>query len=207
MNAAIVAADEQRKALREVLKTLSAETLTLPEALVRQFPPHPPGFERTRESLPARTGLTFDPIAAAESAADMTLGILFDPQRAARLVEYNARAHTLSLGELLDAALAVNAPHAVPNAQPSLSAAIRAAVHARTVEALLRLAADPQDSSEVRAICHAKLNDIKRRSDVNSPLEAYLAHRIKQFQDDPEKFVASRPIEAPPGMPIGDDEE
>jgi hypothetical protein len=207
MNAAIVAADEQRKALREVLKTLSAETLTLPEALVRQFPPHPPGFERTRESLPAHTGPTFDPIAAAESAADMTLGSLFDPQRAARLVEYHARAHTPSLGEVIDAALAVNAPHAASNAPPSLSDEIRSAVHARTVEALLRLAADPKDSTAVRAICYAKLNDIKRRGDVNSPLDAYLAHRIKQFQDDPEKFVPAKPIEAPPGMPIGDGEE
>ena len=147
MNAAIVAADEQRKALHAVLKTLSAETLTLPEALLRQFPPHPPGFERTRESLPAHTGPTFDPIAAAESAADMTLGILFDPQRAARLVEYHARAHTPSLGEVIDAALEVNAPHPASNAPPALSDEIRSAVHARTVEALLRLAADPKDSS------------------------------------------------------------
>jgi hypothetical protein len=206
-NAVIVAADEQRKALRAVLKTLSAETLALPEALVAQLPPHPPGFERTRESLPAHTGLTFDPIAAAESAADMTLGILFDPQRAARLVEYHVRAHTPSLADVIDAALEVNAPHAASNGPPALSAQIRSAVHARTVEALLRLAADPKASTEVRAICYAKLNDIKRRSDVNSSLDAYLAHRIKQFQDDPEKFVAAKPIEAPPGMPIGDGEE
>ena len=34
MNAAIVPPDEQRKALRAVLKTLSAETLTLPESLL-----------------------------------------------------------------------------------------------------------------------------------------------------------------------------
>ena len=207
MNAAIVPPDEQRKALRAVLKTLSAETLTLPEALLAQFPPHPPGFERTRESLPAHTGLTFDPIAAAESAADMTLGILFDPQRAARLVEYNMRAHTPSLGEVIDAALEVNAPHAAANPPLDLRAEIRSAIYARTVEALLRLAADAKDSTAVRAICYAKLNDIKRRSDANSPLDVYLAHRIKQFQDDPEKFVAAKPIEAPPGMPIGDEEE
>jgi hypothetical protein len=207
MNAAIVAAEEQRKALREVLKTLSAETLTLPEVLVAQFPPHPPGFERTRESLPAHTGLTFDPIAAAESAADMTLGILFDPQRAARLVEYNVRAHAPSLAEVIDAALEVTAPHPSSNAPSALSAEIRSAVHARTVEALLRLAADPKTSTGVRAICYAKLNDVRRRSDVNSPPDAYLAHRIKQFQDDPEKFVAEKPIEAPSGMPIGDGED
>jgi hypothetical protein len=117
------------------------------------------------------------------------------------------RAHTPSLAEVIDAALEVNAPHPASNVHPALSAEIRSAVHARTVEALLRLAADPKASTAVRAICYTKLNDIKRRSDANSPLDAYLAHRIKQFQDDPEKFVAAKPIEAPPGMPIGDGEE
>ena len=58
----------------------------------------------------------------------------------------------------------------------------------------------------MRAITFAKLDDVRRRSDVNSPLEAYLAQRIKQFQEDPAKFVAAKPIAAPPGMPIGDEE-
>ncbi len=215
MNAAIVAADEQRKALRAVLKTLSAETLTLPEPLLARFPPHPPGFDRTRESLPAHTGETFDAVAAAESAADMTLGILFDPQRAARLVEYNVRAHTPSLAEVIDAALEVNAPRAAADGakradaygRSALQEEIQSAVYARTVEALLRLAADASDSTDVHAICYAKLDGIRRRSDANSPLAAYLAHRIKQFQDDPGKFTAAKTIEAPPGMPIGDDED
>ena len=102
MNAAIVSADEQRKALRAVVTTLSAGTLTLPESLLKLFPPRPPDFERTHESLPAHTGVAFDPIAAAESAADLVLEILFDPERAARLVEYHARADTPSLVEVID---------------------------------------------------------------------------------------------------------
>jgi hypothetical protein len=209
MNAAIVAAEEQRKALRAVLKTLSAETLTLPESLLKLSPPRPPGYERTRESLPAQTGLTFDPIAAAESAADMTLSVLFDRERAARLVEYSARARTPSLGEVIDAALQATRPTPQPSSavQQGIGAEVQAAVYSRTVEALLTLAADPKDSVQVRAITYAKLEDIKRRSDANSPLDAYLLHRIKEFQGDPAKFVAAKPVEAPPGMPIGDDEE
>jgi hypothetical protein len=206
MNAGIVAADEQRKALRAVVKTLSAEMLTLPESLLKLFPPRPPGFERTRESLPAQTGPTFDPIAAAESAADLTLSVLFDRERAARLVEYHARANAPSLAEVIDAALKVSQPSQHPPSQQGLGAEVQGAVYARTVEALLTLAADPKDSVEVRAIAYAKLEDIKRRSDANAPLEAYLIHRIKQFQSDPARFVAAKPIEAPPGMPIGDDE-
>jgi hypothetical protein len=208
MNAEIVSPDEQRKALRAVVNTLSAETLILPEPLLRLFPPRPPDFERTRESLPAHTGLTFDPIAAAESAADLTLSVLFDRERAARLVEYHARANTPSLAEVIDAALKVSrAAPSAPGSHPAIGAEVQAAVYARTVEALLTLAADPKTSVEVRAITYAKLEDIRRRSDVSLPLDAYLIHRIKQFQDDPAKFVAATPIEAPPGMPIGDEED
>jgi hypothetical protein len=208
MNAAIVPADEQRKALRAVTRTLAADTLTLPDSLLKLLPPRPPGFERTRESLPAQTGLTFDPVAAAESAADLTLGFLFDPERAARLVEYHARANTPTLAEVMEAALQVSRPaqHSAPGGHLGLSAEVEAAVYARTVEALLTLAADPKDSVAVRSIVDAKLDDIKRRSDASSPLEAYLVHRIKQFQNDPAKFIVAKPIEAPPGMPIGDDE-
>ena len=208
MNAEIVSPDEQRKALRAVVNTLSAETLMLPEPLLKLFPPRPPDFERTRESLPAHTGLTFDPIAAAESAADLSLSVLFDRERAARLVEYHARANTPPLSEVIDAALKVSrAAPSAPGSHPSMGAEVQAAVYARTVEALLTLAADPKTSVEVRAITYTKLEDIRRRGDVSSPLDAYLMHRIKQFQDDPAKFVAAAPIEAPPGMPIGDDED
>ena len=209
MNAAIVAPEEQKKALRAVVKTLSPDTLTLPEALLKLFPPRPPDFERTRESFPAHTGLTFDPIAAAESAADLTLGFLFDGERAARLVEYHARANTPSLLEVIDAALAVSRPGlSTPASHPTaIEAEVQAAIYARTVEALLTLSADPKTSIEVRAITYGKLEDLRRRSNAASPLEAYLMHRIKQFQDDPARFVAAKPIAAPPGMPIGDDEE
>jgi hypothetical protein len=186
---------------------LSAETLTLPEGLLNLLPPRPPGFDRTRESLPSQTGLTFDPIAAAESAADLTLATLFNPERAARLVEYHARAHTLSLDEVIDAALQASKPAQLASAaaHPDMSAEIQSAVYARTVEALLTLAANPADSIEVRAITYAKLNEVKRRSDSNSPLDAYLVHRIQQFQTDPARFVVAKPVEAPPGMPIGED--
>jgi hypothetical protein len=210
INAAIVSPKQQRKAIRAVVKTLSAETLTLPEGLLKLLPPRPPGFERTRESLPSRTGLTFDPIAAAEAAADLTLAALFDPTRAARIVEYNARtgANTPPLEEVIDAALAENrpAPHAPKEAAHALAAEVQAAVYTRTVEALLTLAADSKTSGAVRAITFAKLDEIKRHANSASPVEAYLIHRIGQFQNDPAKFVAASPVPAPPGMPIGDEE-
>ena len=106
----MVSAAEQKKALAAVVKTLSPEFLTLPEPLLGLLPPRPPGLQRTRESFASHTGLTFDPVAAAESAADLTLVVLFNPQRASRLVEYHARkAEEPSLDEVMDAALAAGA--------------------------------------------------------------------------------------------------
>ncbi len=209
MNAAIVAAAEQRKALHAVLATLSPEALTLPEHLLELLPPRPEGVERTRESLASATGLTFDPIAAAQSAADLTLAALFDAQRAARLVEYNARGgNNPALGEVIDAALAVNRPSRRPTpAGQGLFTAVQSAVYMRTVEALLRLAASATEPAAVRAIVLGKLDQVKRESDPQHPLEAYAIYRIDQFFEDPGKFVPAPPVPAPPGMPIGDEDE
>jgi hypothetical protein len=208
MNAAIVDAAEQRKALHAVLATLSPEALTLPEPLLKLLPPRPTGVERTRESLASATGLTFDPIAAAESAADLTLAVLFDPQRAARLVEYNARGSANpALGEVIDAALAVNRPaHRPAPTGQGLFAEVQSAVYLRTVEALLRLAAAPA-SGAVRAIVFGKLDQVRQQSDPHTPVDAYVTYRIDRFFDDPGKFVPAAPVAAPPGMPIGDAEE
>jgi hypothetical protein len=205
----IVPADAQRRALTEVLKTLSPETLTLPERILKLLPPQPPGFPRTQESFPAHTGLTFDPIATAESAADLTLSVLFNSQRAARLVEYHARdASEPSLGEVIDTTM-----HAL-QLRPStegLSAEVSRAVETRAVETLLSLAANPAASAETRAIVLNKLGPIASAgSSLTSPEE--IAHhdalraRILEFERDPAKFVPAKAVEAPPGMPIGDDE-
>jgi hypothetical protein len=211
MNPTIVSASDQRKALKAVLKTLAPEFLTLPERLLTMFPPRPPGFDRTRESLPANSGLTFDPVASAECAADLTLAGLFNAQRAARLVEYHARnpQNPSLLAEVIDATLTATRPATLAAAGngDSLSGVVQRAVYARAVEALLTLAANPRAAFEVRATVYAKLDQIKQQTNLNSATSVYLKHRIDEFQKDPEKFMPAPPVEAPPGMPIGDEGE
>ena len=200
----IVSPDAQRGALTALLKTASPDTLTLPESLLKILPPRPPGLDRTRESFPSQTGLTFDPIAAAESSADLTFALLFNPQRASRLVEYHARDNkNLGLEEVLDAAL----PSATP-APFNLNDAVETAVKARAVEAALALAANPQASFEARAITRAKLFSIKSQLQQGVPASSSaLAARIDDFLRDPGKFIAAKPIDAPPGMPIGTEDD
>jgi hypothetical protein len=206
----IVSPADQRKALAAVVKTLQPDYLTLPESLLQILPPRPPGLERTRESFPSHTGLTFDPVAAAESSADLTLELLFNPERASRLVEYHARdTKQPTLSEVIDAAMASTRPTANQNggSPDPLAGTVGNAVYVRAVEALLSLAANPEASAEARAIASAKLNGIKQQANAAIPVDAYVIHRIDQFQTDPAKFAPAPAVEAPPGMPIGDDED
>ena len=211
----LVSNDEQKKAIAAVLKTLSPEVLTLPESLLAILPPHPPGLERTQESLPSQTGLTFDPVAAAEAAADLTLQVLLDPERASRIVQYHMRQppSSTSLRVLMESisnetARRIDGGH-------TMSSEVERAVEFRGLEAMLSLAVNPRASSQARAIACSHLDDLlKQWTAAPAPADSAeaihrkaLIARVQQFQREPEKFVPAAPIEAPPGMPIGDDEE
>lgn len=75
----------QQKALTALLKTLDAKTLAIPEDKLSLFPPRAMGYAKTRESIKGKTGVSFDPLSAAATASDMTLGLLLHPQRASSL--------------------------------------------------------------------------------------------------------------------------
>lgn len=208
MSPQIVPAAEQRAAIAAVVKTLSPEVLTLPEALLRQFPPRAPGMistpdgDRTAESFPSHTSVTFDPIATAESAADMTLLVLFNPARANRLVEYHARdASEPTLDDVIDAAL--RAAGTAPGT--GLSSVVSTAIKARIIEALFRLAANGDTSFAARAVVTAKLHAIAQ-AQPNDATGQEIKSRIAAFEREPAKFAPSPVIPAPPGMPIGDDD-
>lgn len=212
-NPIILTGEEQRKALSAVLETLKPATLTLPEPLLALLPPHPPGFERTRESLPSQVGLTFDPVASAEASADLTLALLCDPERASRLMQYHARLpQTPTLAEVLEGISSTTAERA--SSTNPLAAEVGRAIEARGVEAMLRLATNKSASSQARAVVRAHLQTLastwKQGSTAQSSDEAAhhleMASRIQEFQDHPERFETSKPLAAPPGMPIGEDE-
>ena len=210
----IVAPADQDKAIAAVLKTLTPETLTLPESLLKIMPPRPPGLRRTQESFPSETGLTFDAIAAAESAADLTLAVLLDPARASRLVQYHMRVPKApSLRGVLEAVSKTTAER--PEGGHTMSSEVERAVEFRALEAMFALAVNPAASTQARAIARSHINDVLKAFTSAPPLtdtaeaihRAALIDRINEFERDPAKFVPAKPIEAPPGMPIGDDED
>ena len=214
INPAIVSPADQRKALDAVMQTLSPQVLTLPENLLAMMPPRPPGLRHTQESFASQTGLTFDPIAAAESAADLTLAVLLDPARASRLVQYSMRLDGApSLQIVLDAISRTTAGR--PQGGVNLSSEVERAVEVRGLEAMLALSMNTAASSQARAITRAHLSHVlntlstaRAPSDSSEEMHrAGMVERLREFERDPAQFTPAKPIEAPPGMPIGDDEE
>ncbi len=97
---------DQLKALNAVVDCIDPKFLALPQKIIRLIPPRPAGYGYTPELFNRRTGLAFDALAAAESAADFPLSFLFNPSRLNRMVEYQAENNGLGIDEMLEVLIA-----------------------------------------------------------------------------------------------------
>ncbi len=201
-----VGGDVQRQAIDALLATLLPEELALPDAALAQIPPRPPGYDATRELFDGRTGLTFDPVAPAETAAALTISFLLDPDRAARLATQHALDPSLpSFDGLLartDAALS-DAPAPTP-----YHAEIRRAVWGAWIDGLLALAADEDAAPAARAPAESYLAALAPRlrqwAADDAARGAWLAGRIERFLNrDFEPDEQPETLDVPPGSPIG----
>ena len=209
----IVAPQEQKRALYAVLETLKPERLTLPESLLRLIPPRPPGYPRTREDFRIRTAPAFDALAPAEVYANHVCDFLFNAERAARIVEFNARngVEYPMLGDYFDKII-TETFRATPRS--GYGGEIQHTVNAVVLNELMTLAANERASNEVRAIAEMKLDELRAWAAEQSGMTRdrnqrafllYVSNQIKRFQDDPKKMNLTKPNEPPDGQPIGTD--
>jgi hypothetical protein len=206
--------DEQWRAFYALTKTITPDALALPEALIRKIPPRPTGYPSTIEIFHGHTGPTFDPLAAAEAAADNTLSYLLDPERAARLIEYQARdARQPGLIPVLDKLIDLTWKTSAPE---GYKGEIQLLVDNLMLKRLLSLAADPQHAENVRSEAMLVIGELKNylggqlifARDKRRAALLFGLSQIEQFYKDPNKFVLAPALEMPPGAPIGmpDDE-
>src|ERR1700722_13944674 len=200
---------EQWRAFDALVSTITPDALALPEDLIQKIPPRPTGYPETIEIFRGHTGPTFDPIAAAEAAADNTLSYLLNPERAARLIEYQARdEHQPGLLPVLDSLVARTwkAP-----LQPGYKGELQIVVDNLTMKRLLALAADPKNAENVRGEALLTITDLS----IWMGLQVVGAQGkwkgalyfgltlIQAFTKDPDKFMPQPAVEMPPGAPIG----
>jgi len=183
----------------------------LSKQILDAIPPRPPGYGYHRELFPRTTGEAFDPVNPAAIAAEVTIGFVLQPDRAARMVAQNAVDPTLpGLGEVIDRF--VKATFDAPTTT-AYEAEVRRATERVLVDRLTWLAMSASNG-QVRAVASLKLQRLGARlraagagkTEADIAQDTLLAADIKRFLErpsgDPAKII--NPSPAPPGAPIGD---
>ena len=206
----MIPAIEQKKAIYGVLNTLTPEALLIPENIISQIPPRPPGYGRSKETFDSGTGPTFDPLSAAESVAELVIGLLLHPHRAARMIEYNSRNDNLpGFSELVDDIVNRTLKSTI---EPGLSGELQRMVNKLVVSHLINLATNQSASYQTRAICYLKLEDInkwlagevKKNHQVNQlAFLKYTKAMVEKYIDNFDNLDAVEPVRIPAGSPIG----
>jgi uncharacterized protein DUF4953/uncharacterized protein DUF5117 len=199
----------QRRAIRTIAGLLAPEALDIPDPVIALLVPRPPSPRPNPELFGGRTAPLFDPLAAAETAADMAVRTLLQPERAGRLVDFHRRDPSLPGFEEVLKALSAEAFSSRP--EKPRQAELRHVAQNVLVRGLIRLSADPEAGPGVRARVDAELAGLRRRlragggAGEEGAQRAFLAAEIGRYLDrrteNPEKLP--EPLPAPPGQPIG----
>lgn len=206
----IVPADRQREALQTILDTIKPEELAISESTLKLIPPTAFGYYSSRSELfSKRTNPIFDPIGAAEIAADMTISGLLEPNRAARLINFNARNKANPhFREVIDAL--VKLTWKMPAINDAYQREIARAVQSLIVTRLMDLAANSNAQSQVRATATEALRSLQTAL-KRTPAAGDGAAHNRAIIEDIERFLTrpdaprkqTAPLPNPPGDPIG----
>lgn len=205
----IVAPERQREALNAVLDTIKPGELAIPKRITELLPPHATGYDDgTSEYFARRTSPVFDRIGAAMIAADLVISGLLHPQRAARMIEFNAEDKKYPhFKEVVDALILQI--WKTPMSADNYHAAILGAQQNLLAQRLMDLTADSNASPQVRATSNEALHQLNESLKISLKQKANAQHRL--IQQDIERFL-TRPdaprtrtpnLPLPAGEPIG----
>jgi hypothetical protein len=199
----LIPTSDQLKALDAILKTLDPNALEIPDTLLAKIPPRAYGYPRSRETFPSKTGVSFDPLAAAETSINLSLSLLFNPDRANRLeVLKMESAKQPGFSTVLD-----NIHKDVWNSKRKEDIELRRMIQSSYVNQLIQLANNPRAYEFVRATCYQRLKSIrasiKENGQEDSAFYFYISEKIRVFFDNPSDVKSAPPVQTPAGAPIG----
>lgn len=201
-NPEIVDAATQRKALKEMLKAIDPKVLAVPENLLDLIPTRPAGISSSRELFSGNTGPSLDALGIAETAAELSVSLILNPQRANRLVEYGARDNNLTLKETIDELMESSWNK---KKERGYLGSIQDVVNSVVTKNLIELHASRQSNPLTKAIVASELIKLSQMLSErsNDPMALHASMMIDSYLDDPSEFEAPRTLSAPPGSPIG----
>jgi len=201
-----VPAKAQRAALSAVLETLSPDALRVPKRLLPLLSAARNGSYNRQYSIELFTGSAgtpFDPLVAADAAAQVTLHALLAPARLARLEAQHAYdPDALGVQEVLD--------RLVAETLPDQTDALSRRIAFRTLLTMAAVARESHTTPGVAEMLDQKLHEVAlalahRRGDAAD--RAWGASLSRQLLDPRQldKMLAAQahPVAIPPGSPIG----
>jgi len=199
----------QWKAFDALMSTVSPDALALPDGLISKIPPRPTGYPSSVETFSGYTGPTFDPMAAAESAAAETISSLLNAERAARLIEYHSR-DSKQPGFMAITNKLLEQTWKAP-IMPGYKGELQVLVNNLTLKYLLELAANTRTSESVRGQALLEVDELKEwlsqklpsLHDEQKANVLFALAEIGEFHENPSKFIPDPALEMPPGAPIG----
>lgn len=200
-----VSREEQLKALNAVAGCMDPKALEIPENIVKLIPPRPAGYEYTRELFNRRTGLAFDPLAAAESASDIPLSFLFNPSRLNRMVELQVRDNGLGIDEMIN--VLVSKTWKTPRLN-GFQELIQQQNEQLLLTYLLATSINDDASFATKSQLFKSMDDLKKyvTSQLKTASEtSYKGHLLLALErmKSPEKAKPTLHQAPPPGSPIG----
>ena len=198
----VISAEEQRRAVRELLQVISPEELAIPDHVPGMIPPPPPGYDEPASwydpavgvELPpavgahatwieSPAGTALDPFGVARSFAQEVVDNLLHPQRMARVAAFHSLdPGQLSLDELFTSL--VEGTWGGRAREGSMGAYSRAAQRA-VLDGLFSLAMDSRSTSETRDAAEMQLGRLAARIGGGGAggTAADAAHRDRALRD------------------------
>ncbi len=222
-----VTAEEQNRAFDALMATLDPAFLAVPQSIIKLIPPRPFRYEANqREVFKRHTGITFDPLGPPEAAAGMTLRMLLNPERCARLVSQSAvfdgRLPGLDnvLTRLLTATFGDKKTYDRQKSEQTYEATIARLVQRKVLESLIQLAVNKEVNGAVRASAHQAIMTIKRNyaqkqisqvsigeSPIQNEYPDFTHWMIGLYETNPAAIPVTTAQTPPDGAPIDPGQE
>jgi hypothetical protein len=192
---------DQLAALNLVLEAIDPAALKLPSHILKLIPPRPTGYSASRELFQKRTGLAFDALSPAETAADLPFSFLLLPERLNRMVQGES---ALTADEMLQ--VLISQTWKAPR-RAGVEGLIQQQTEQVLLTYLLSLSVDDRSSFGTKALLQKTLADLKAyiASKKNSTNKQYAGHLLLALEriKSPDKAKTSIHADMPPGAPIG----
>jgi len=195
---------DQLRALNAALDCVEPDFLALKPEIIKLIPPRPAGYDYHRELFTRRTGLAFDPLAAAETASDFAFSFLFNTERLNRMAQYKTYNQGLGLSELIDKIIqrTWKAPR-----ETGFKQLIQLQNEQIVLTYLLSTSVDKNSSFITRSYLQKGIEEIKNLAlhsvNLDPTYQAHIHLALERIKS-PEKANPTTEHEAmPPGAPIG----